>query len=210
MKKIDELADFALLLDKLVDEGNAPEEVYFGIDPGVTTGVGVLMYSEAPKEIEDSLKPDYWISDQLSYGKSGNEDDVVDFGQYTEQWIAWFIGYQIKACAEYQIKTYVAIEDFILRPSQASNGGRELLSPVRITAGLQQEIFNISKVKQQFVRTQMFSASSSKSVVTNERLDKWGFKIKTQRDRHGRDGVRQAVLNVRNCIGNQKKYRISF
>ena len=47
--------------------------VVIGIDPGVTTGLSVMVVSDMTKGVEDVMA---WGSDQISYGGSGNVKDL--------------------------------------------------------------------------------------------------------------------------------------
>lgn len=166
--------------------------IMIGIDPGVTTGLSVMVISDPAEGLEGIMA---WGSDQLSYGGSGNISDLYT-GEvnFPEQEISQKIGRAIKEWAKHN-RVIVAIEDFIIRQK---NSGRNFLSPVRITSGIMQEIFgsglNISVTFQ--------SPSDAKGTCKDERMDLWGFPIKTQKDRHSRDADRHLILCLRRMMAN--------
>lgn len=84
-------------------------------------------------------------------------------------------------------RTAVVIEDFILRTQTQS---RDALSPVRITAGLNQllwETKTVTMFKQQ--------PSEAKTTCTDDRLKQWGFYDRGSR--HARDADRHALVFLR-------------
>lgn len=174
--------------------------VIFGIDPGVTTGISILAFpwgSAAPMPQDVPL----WGSAQISYGGSGNIHDLIDNedGPFPEQDIAKGIGYQIDRLSIFN-QVHVVIEDFIIRRVDTS---RDFLSPVRITAGILQEIYDLDNVTVHFQ-----SPSDAKGTCTDERMDKWGYTIETQKDRHSRDADRHAVLLLRKMMENPAKFNL--
>lgn len=184
-------------MERTLDFFSPPENikdrtVFIGIDPGVTTGLSVMIVSEISKGVEGIVA---WGSDQLSYGGSGNVSDLyVGDESFPEQAISRKIGDAIKAWAK-KNRVIVAIEDFIIRQK---NSSRNFLSPVRITAAIMQEIFgsesNISVTFQ--------SPSDAKGTCKDERMDAWGFPIRTQKDRHSRDADRHSILCLRRMMAN--------
>lgn len=164
-----------------------------GVDPGVTTGISVLVIdlNDGLPKPNDADKIRTWTH-QISYGGSGNIKDVVEGGEWEEQEIAEAIGRLIMTVQAQYGEVYLVIEDFIIRKFLST---REFLSPVRLTSGILQDI----KGRGTLPRDRIFfqSPSEAKGVCTDERLDRWGYTIKTQKDRHARDATRHAVLFLR-------------
>lgn len=166
--------------------------IFIGIDPGVTTGLSVMIVDDVSKGIEGIMA---WGSDQLSYGGSGNVKDLYKGdASFPEQDISKRIGDAIAAWSKNN-KVLVAIEDFVIRQK---NSSRDFLSPVRITAGVMQEIFS----RRLDIQVTFQSPSDAKGTCTDERLDLWGFPIKTQKDRHSRDADRHSILCLRRLMAN--------
>jgi hypothetical protein len=91
--------------------------------------------------------------------------------------------------------TDVVIEDFVLRERTKD---RSLLSPVRITFGLEHELWmspdNFFTTKQQ--------PSDAKSTVTDDRLKRWG--MWTVGQQHARDATRHLILFLRKVCQDQE------
>jgi hypothetical protein len=86
--------------------------------------------------------------------------------------------------------TDIVIEDFILRERTSS---RDLLSPVRLTAQL------VLLAQQERKRMRLhFSPPAGKSVVSDERLKRWGLYTTKP---HARDALRHLVLTLRTLSG---------
>lgn len=171
-----------------------------GIDPGVTTGISVIGVNQNELPMPEDVE--HWGSDQLSYGGSGNIDDIVKVKDgYVEQMISHMIGDVIEQLtAYYELRVIVAIEDFIVRQQ---NSSREFLAPVRITAGIVQEIYELPNVKVVYQ-----SPSDAKTVCKDERMDKWGYNIRTQKDRHARDADRHSILFLRRAMEKPSRLKI--
>lgn len=184
-------------MERTLDFFSPPENikgrtVFIGIDPGVTTGLSVMIVSDISKGVEGVVA---WGSDQLSYGGSGNVTDLyTGDAAFPEQEISQKIGDAIKAWAE-KNRVIVAIEDFIIRQK---NSSRNFLSPVRITAAVMQEIFNSGLD----ISVTFQSPSDAKGTCKDERMDLWGFPIRTQKDRHSRDADRHSILCLRRMMAN--------
>lgn len=165
-------------------------QAVIGIDPGVTTGVAVM----ATKSSFRSGQVDYRWTRQLSYGGSGNDaQDVHVDGNWPEQQIVELIVGYITAVAECIDDVHIVIEDFIVRQFNAS---RDFLSPVRITAGILQALFEL----QLGVQVHVQSPSEAKTTCTDERMDRWGLTISTLKDRHSRDAERHCILFIRKSM----------
>lgn len=183
-----------------------------GIDPGVTTGISILQV-----DISEGVPPPHDLekitpfTTQLSYGGSGNVADLI---KGDAAWQEQNIASQIADTYNYLSifgTTVLVIEDFIIRKFLSS---RDFLSPVRITAGILQSVYEIltggnedgdyslPPEEGNFIFFQ--SPSDAKGTCTDERLDKWGYTIQTQKDRHGRDATRHSVLFLRKLLQNPK------
>lgn len=105
---------------------------------------------------------------------------------------------------------WLVMENFT--PRQA-NSSPEYLSPVRIASGVIAAI--ISRVQcdshleyPPIVKLVYQSPADAKNICTDERLEKWGFKQKTDSDtRHARDGLRHAVAWLRKLSGPYASYQ---
>ena len=107
-----------------------------GVDPGVTTGVSVIGF-EMSHNIPLPSEVEIWGSTQFSYGNSGNSEDILGDDKDIEQAISKMVGDIAKYLSQFG-DVIVSIEDFIIRKMNTS---RDFLAPVRITAGIRQEIF---------------------------------------------------------------------
>lgn len=170
-----------------------------GVDPGVTTGVAVVRHN---LPVDNPHEPYDWECYQYSYGGSGNVTDLIEGDQsFIEQKIVDKIANHVYDAVSDTDYVILAIEDFIIRRVDSS---RDFLSPVRITAGL------LQKVYKEPIKIVFQQPSAAKTTCTNERMDKWGFTIKTQKDRHARDALRHAILTSRRLKENPRKHLPHF
>lgn len=167
-----------------------------GVDPGVTTGVAIATLQR--KEI-GSLADVFVEMGQLSYGFSGNGFDIIESAsaEEGEAKVAAEIAQLVRTAVLHGSRVVLVIEDFVVRRFDSS---REFLSPVRITARIQQELFNDTIC--QGVTVAMQSPSDAKQTCTDERMEKWGIQPKTHKDRHGLDAARHCVLFIRKLMAN--------
>lgn len=167
-----------------------------GIDPGVTTGIAVA--SLRGKEV-GSLADVFLEMGQLSYGFSGNGTDIIASASQEEgeAKVATEIARFVRTAVLHGSRVVLVIEDFVVRRFDSS---REFLSPVRITARIQQELFNDTICEG--VTVVMQSPSDAKQTCTDERMKKWGIQPKTHKDRHGLDAARHCVLFIRKLMAN--------
>ena len=167
-----------------------------GIDPGVTTGVAVA--SLRGKEV-GSLADVFLEMGQLSYGFSGNGTDIIASAsaEEGEAKVATEIAKLVRTAVLHGSRVVLVIEDFVVRRFDSS---REFLSPVRITARIQQELFNDTICEG--VTVVMQSPSDAKQTCADERMKKWGIQPKTHKDRHGLDAARHCVLFIRKLMAN--------
>lgn len=171
---------------------HSDEIAVLSVDPGVTTGLSIMTASLN----RDSRMYEVggWGSHQMSYGGSGNRSDRSGVDpRFPEQDIAGRIAEVFLNLAE-QGTAALVIEDFIIRKM---NTTRDFLAPVRVTAGIVQAVYkeNPKLMSNIFYQT----PADAKSVCTDERMDRWGFKIASQNDRHSRDADRHGILFLRRC-----------
>lgn len=89
--------------------------------------------------------------------------------------------------------TTVVIEDFILRERTKR---RDLLSPVRCTAMVAQSLYQASELLgTELPDIVFYQSANAKSVVTNDRLKRWGLYVPGKR--HAMDAVRHLVIHLR-------------
>lgn len=165
-----------------------------GVDPGVTTGVSVIGL-EREYCIPHPSEVDIWGSTQFSYGNSGNSEDILGDDDDIEQTISKMVADIAKYLSHFG-DVIVSIEDFIIRKMNTS---RDFLAPVRITAGIRQEIFGDKNIG--FVS---YTPADAKAICNDKRMDIWGYEIETQKDRHSRDADRHAVLTLRRIKENPR------
>lgn len=167
-----------------------------GVDPGVTTGVAIATLQG--KEV-GSLADVFVEMGQLSYGFSGNGFDIIESTstEEGEAKVAAEIAQLVRTAVLHGSRVVLVIEDFVVRRFDSS---REFLSPVRITARIQQELFNDTIC--QGVTVAIQSPSDAKQTCTDERMKKWGIQPKTHKDRHGLDAARHCVLFIRKLMAN--------
>lgn len=165
-----------------------------GVDPGVTTGVSVIGFNHSDG-IPLPTEVDVWGSTQFSYGGSGNFEDVLGDDKDIEQTISKMVSDIAKYLAKFG-NVIVSIEDFIIRKMNTS---RDFLAPVRITAGIRQEIYKSPRIG--FVS---YTPADAKAICNDKRMDLWGYNIRTQKDRHSRDADRHAVLTLRRIKENPR------
>jgi hypothetical protein len=142
------------------------------IDPGETTGWSVMsVHPEALSEGDVSILQNilHWTHGQIVGDENAQASEVLGI-------VDMFPG----AC--------VLIEDFILR---TANAGREVLSPVRITAKIEYGLWLVGAVSYR----QM--PSEAKSVATDDRLKSWGFYERAGGLQHARDADRHALTWLR-------------
>jgi len=144
------------------------------IDPGGTSGWSVLsVHPEALCVPGVAILPNvlHWSHGQI----------VGDENEQTAQ---------ILGIVDSWPGCYVLVEDFILKTSIS---GREVLSPVRITAKLEYALWVSGRPNSR----QM--PSEAKSVATDERLRRWGFYQREGGLEHARDADRHGLTWLRKC-----------
>lgn len=170
--------------------------IIIGVDPGVTTGVAIATLQG---KAVGSLADVFVEMGQLSYGFSGNGFDIVESTstEEGEAKVAAEIAQLVRTAVLHGSRVVLVIEDFVVRRFDSS---REFLSPVRVTARIQQELFNDTIC--QGVTVAIQSPSDAKQTCTDERMKKWGIQPKTHKDRHGLDAARHCVLFIRKLMAN--------
>lgn len=181
-----------------------------GVDPGGTTGMSVMQISYV-----DLVNPQTplqgaifgWMHGQVDCGsQSGNAAEsatamgglgVSETGEAAG--VAIIENIICQAAAE---PAAVVIEDFIPREF---NQSRDFLSPVRITAALNQLLWELRATTQH--RQQ---ASEAKTTCTDDRLQKWGFFEGGNSDRHARDADRHALLFLRKLRSKGSRLRAAY
>lgn len=147
--------------------------VICAFDPGGTSGWSVLrVHAEALVRPDVSILENmlHWTHGQFVGPENEQASEIIGI-------ISSFPG-----CC-------VLFEDFILR---TANGGREVLSPVRITAKVSYGLFLAGGPE---IHTQ--AASEAKNVATDARLKLWGFYQRTGGLEHARDADRHGLTWLR-------------
>lgn len=161
-----ELSDLESAEDVWGHESDPDQYVVMAIDPGVTTGWSVMgVHPDAVTSGDPAVRLlsniEFWVAGQID----GDEDEQADF--LVDLAAAW-------------PSARLVIEDFILRKMTM---GRELLSPVRITAKVEFAVRPRYFVKQ--------SSSLAMSTVTDERQKMWKLWIPGKE--HARDATKHCV-----------------
>lgn len=172
------------------DEITYDAATVIAIDPGGTTGWSLI--SVHPGALTE---PDAKILDNIFHHQHGQVDcgshrgnlgtslhkgistdgefsGIYDLAKFIKQWPV----------------AAVVVEDFILRQSRMD---RELLSPVRVTAGLGYTLWK--EGRDYHVQT----PADAKSTCTDARLKDWGMYDPTGNMVHARDADRHAILFLR-------------
>lgn len=174
----------------------------FAVDPGMTTGwawacvglselrkAGVVGAVRAAQRHRSGLQ----LADTRF--RSGQVRVGTDFDSEQAQVDALIIEMQVCAhmgdrCSSGSVPgiSDVVVEDFILRQRTMD---RSLLSPVRVTAGLMQDLYRSTWP----YCVSLQSASDAKSTVTDARLKAWGLYVPG--NEHARDATRHLILALR-------------
>jgi hypothetical protein len=105
-------------------------------------------------------------------------------------------------CEAARWPTAVVIEDFIPREQNMS---RDFLSPVRITARLDQLMWELNAAT-----THRQQPSEAKTTCTDDRLKAWGFYEGGHNDRHSRDATRHCLLFLRKLRAKPSRVQAAF
>ena len=166
-------------------------------DPGGTTGWSIMRV-DIERLFDPKVRPHemitHWWHGEIDCGaQSGNAGSSAlaqgyDLGESeTGEAAGVFMCERLIYHAGRPPRSAVVIEDFILRTQTQA---RDALSPVRITAALQQYLWeskDTTTFKQQ--------PSEAKTTCTDDRLKQWGFWVPGSR--HARDADRHAILFLR-------------
>lgn len=180
-----------------------------GVDPGVTTGIAILGWDG---DKIPSVENVAYTLDQFTYGNSGSvTDNRSDNEIEMIQNIAEYILDTTWGCYDYlNPKIWLVMESFTLRQA---NSSPEYLSPVRVASGIVAAMLGrIDPAHYEYplptINLVYQSPADAKNICTDERLEKWGFKQKTNSDtRHARDGLRHAVAWLRKLSGPYSSYQ---
>ncbi|WGH22066.1 RuvC-like resolvase [Gordonia phage MerCougar] len=176
-------------------------------DPGGTTGWS-LMRLDPVKLLDKTVRPNdvvtRWCHGEIDCGaQSGSAGTSAiaqggDLGHSeTGEAAGVFLCERLIRKVAGIPRTVVVVEDFILR---TQTKGRDALSPVRITGGLDQLLWEGKNVPYPLVKQQ---PSEAKASVTDERLKLWGFY--DSGSRHARDADRHALLFLRKVRASRAK-----
>jgi len=159
------------------------------IDPGGTTGWSVMVvHPEALVHDDVSIlrNIEHWTHGQV---RAIPDKDKPSAGELAEE---------ERKCIKILMRdalgrwpgAAVVIEDFILRKMSKN---RELLSPVRLTSGLEWAI-EMSGMEQTLHRQ---TPTQAKGTATDERLKRWGLYKRAGAQQHARDGDRHSIVFLR-------------
>ncbi|AVE00713.1 RuvC-like resolvase [Gordonia phage Buggaboo] len=176
-------------------------------DPGGTTGWSIMRLDPA-KLLDKTVRPNDvvtgWHHGEIDCGaQSGSAGTSAiaqggDLGHSeTGEAAGVFLCERLIRVGAGVPRTVVVVEDFILR---TQSKGRDALSPVRITGGLDQLLWEGKNVPYPLTKQQ---PSEAKSSVTDERLKLWGFY--ESGSRHARDADRHALLFLRKVRASRAK-----
>lgn len=143
-----------------------------GLDPGGTTGWSVMCVH--PLSLVDNALS---VLDNITYWQQGEFTGTE-----------WSHVQEIETLVDVWQNASIVIEDFIL---QQFNQSRDLLSPVRLTAAIEYELWKDSR--HSFRQT----PAAAKTTCTDERLRQWGYYKSAGGEGHARDATRHALLFLR-------------
>lgn len=146
------------------------------LDPGGTTGWALLTVPR--RNISNRHQGSVLDDVQLECGQIfGEEHDAI------EEIATLVIGH---------LEAALVIEDFIVRRMDPS---REFLSPVRIMTVIEHDCYRLKRPSWRQ------SPADAKTVVTDDRLKRWGLWTKGQQ--HARDATRHGILFLRRARSDQ-------
>lgn len=164
---------------KLAEIYPASNYTCVAFDPGGTTGWAVFtIYPDAMKDPEYKILHNVvsWNCGQFTGSENQQLDEMLDL------------------CAAWDEADIVS-EDFILRQYRKD---RELLTPVRLNAGLEYGLWLAADRKAELVRPiYLQQPSLAKSTMTDPRLKEAGYLEPTAGTPHARDAVRHALTFLR-------------
>ena len=159
------------------------------LDPGGTTGWSVICVEQ------DALSdPDVSILRSIAH-KAQGQVDLVDEDEH--------VGVLVELLAAWPYAA-VVVEDFILRKYVK---GRELLSPVRITAKVEYCFKRgLEGIDPPGRRIWLQQPGMAMSTATDARLKDWGLYVSAGGEEHARDATRHAITFLRRA-GDRPKLR---
>lgn len=165
---------YKTLLPEHVDPSWREKREYaiLGCDPGGVTGWALFVLDKLAL-----LKPDWKILEHIYFWSSGEWTGPEARHAYAAVQLAraW--------------SATMVVEDFILRTLR---GGRELLAPVRVTAGIEQELYEPSGGSSHIIRQQ---PSLAMGTMTDIRLKEQGLWLPGLP--HGNDATRHVLTWAR-------------
>lgn len=152
----------------------------FAVDPGGTTGVAWGVFS--------------WkgtVGKTLAGGELLGSAQITDADElsHTSEILAALEDFRVLCRRAGVRRVEVVIEDFVLRP-QIATKGREMLSPVRITAMIEAGHLGLYRKRLEYT---LQGPAEAKGFATNERLKKWGVQTHGG-GRHAKDAWRHIAV----------------
>lgn len=171
------------------------------IDPGGVTGWSVMEFA-----VRDLLDPKVHIHDivtkwwhgQIECGQGLARDGAETTEEEGIEKLNWLIEQSVM---EKPYGVAVVIEDFIVRRFDKS---RPFLSPVRITAPIQQMLYEMG-LHHKWVQ----QPNDAKNTISDERLKIWDM-YSADGLQHARDADRHALLGLRNLRSKRSLVRQVF
>lgn len=174
------------------DEIDYNAATVIAIDPGGTTGWSLIsVHPEALVEADASILDNVFLHQhgQVDCGsKRGNLGTSLHAGVSTDGEFAGV--YDLAKFCNSWPSAAVVIEDFQLRQFRKD---RDLLSPVRITAPLEYELWKAGR------DAHFQQPADAKRVCTDDRLKRWKMYDPVGSMVHARDADRHAILFLRRC-----------
>lgn len=176
----------------------------FCIDPGVISGWCWLCFERKLLSSDGELGA-IRVGKEVSFGWFHQGQVNCSFEQFGVSKLLRFIGLSLALAEKHigvgEVESVVVMEDFVLREMTMD---RVLLAPVRVSSKVEMGLFLSEDLQETSVIYQ--SASDAKSVVTDDRLVKWGLAKKghvvCDCHRHSNDAVRHLVIYLRSLLGH--------
>lgn len=192
---------------KIRDMNSSAVLIWF--DPGKTTGWSVFQIHPEALVDPDALvmgNVEHWEHGQIDCGARRGLDDVRDIFdgngrlEYSDLGVnslGEMTGvHEMLEMVDGWLGSAVGLEDYIVRSSRKD---RDTISPVRITSAFDYGMF------QRGFQTFRQQPSEAKGIVTDERLENWGY-YRRDGQEHARDADRHAITWLRK-VKTKKKLR---
>lgn len=167
--------------------GRRMTRLVMAIDPGGDTG---WVWAMVPGRRDPSVElGEARASGRMEWGELGGEENEQVL-QIREIWVRALRRYRLSVRAGQSRQTRFVCESFQLRESTSDPS---LLSPVRIQSKLELLLYT-GNIQADVYQTYQ---PSQKSVITDERLKRWGLWLPGQR--HARDAMRHVALDLRSA-----------